>query len=253
MLDKIDTRALVLVVAVLVFLSIGAGFRVARYRKADAGDDAPFGIAEAAAFGLVALLLGFSYSLALSRFDARRAVTVREANAIGTTILRTELFDRSRAHDMKTYLRRYVDARIEFAEATNDAERREHAAQTSRSLQQQMWTLTMSAARLDEHSTMIPLFIVTLNETIDASAEQAAVLSAHIPDRVIAVLVAVIIIAAFLFGLGFGRTTYRGLIASVMFALMFGVVVETILDLDQPQEGVIRVPLDSLRALQRSF
>ncbi len=251
MLENIHSYSIALGVAVLCFLSIEAGFQFARFRKGSARSDAEFGIAQSAAFALVALLLGFSYSLALSRFDARREVTVHEANAIGTTILRVDLFDKPNATLMRGYLKRYVDARIDFAEAAVDAARRARAAQLSDSLQRQMWDLTMSTARRDEHSTMIPLFIATLNETIDVSTEQTAVLKAHIPDVVVAILVIVIIVASGMLGYGFGRATYRARIVSVIFAAMFGIVIGTILDLDRPQEGIIRVPLDSLRALQR--
>jgi len=253
MLEHVHSYVIALVVAVLCFLFIEAGFRSGRFRKASAHSDAEFGVAQAAAFGLVALLLGFSYSIALSRFDDRRAVTVREANAIGTTILRTDLFDKSTAIIMRGYLKRYIDARVDFAEADTDATRQARAAQLSDSLQRQMWDLAMSTSRRDEHSTMIPLFIATLNETIDISTEQTAVLNAHIPDLVIAVLVFVILVACSMLGYGFGRETFRALIASVVFSAMFGIVIGTILDLDRPQQGLVRIPLDSLRALQRSF
>lgn len=67
--------------------------------------------------GLLALLIGFTFSLALGRYDERRSLVLHEANALGTTWLRTDLLDTSDAKGVRTVLRRYIDARVDFANA----------------------------------------------------------------------------------------------------------------------------------------
>jgi len=111
----IETALIVLVL--IVAAGVGAFYVTRRLHRSTGRDDAPFGVILAAAFALVGLLLGFSFSLALSRYDARREVTVQEANAIGTTILRVHLLEPSIAAPMWSTLREYVQARIDFAAA----------------------------------------------------------------------------------------------------------------------------------------
>jgi len=92
MFDALDTRLLALIVGVLVFVAAELGFRAARRLPQGTGDPS-FDLVQAATFTIVGLLLGFSFSLALNRYDARRTAVLDEANAIGTTVLRSELLD----------------------------------------------------------------------------------------------------------------------------------------------------------------
>ncbi|HME80871.1 MAG TPA: hypothetical protein VKF82_02230 [Candidatus Eremiobacteraceae bacterium] len=245
-----DIRETSLIVLVLIVV-VGLGsYFVTRRMRASSADDAPFGVILAAAFALVGLLLGFSFSLALSRYDARRQVTVQEANAIGTTILRVHLLQPSIAVPMWSTLREYVQARIDFAAAGTQPGARDEPGRRSAALQSKMWSLAMSAAQRDPHSTMVPLFIQTLNAVIDLSAEQDAALSATIPDAVLVILICVVLIAAALLGANFGRVKEFDFPAFCFFAAMLAVVIATILDLDRPQGGFIKVPLTPLQNLQ---
>jgi hypothetical protein len=102
---------------------------------------------QAAAYTTLGLLLGFTFSLGLSRFDARRTVLVDEANATGTTYLRTDLLDARTASAMRGDLRLYLDERIDFALADADPAQRALVAARSSRLQRAMWTLAMGASR----------------------------------------------------------------------------------------------------------
>ncbi|MBV8082157.1 MAG: hypothetical protein JO293_01695 [Candidatus Eremiobacteraeota bacterium] len=233
----------------LLVLAAGAiTFFVARMVRGPGADDAPFGVIQAGAFGLIGLLLGFSFSLAVGRYDQRRAVTVKEANAIGTTALRVQLLEQPVEQQMWTVLREYAAARYDFASAV--AGQRDEPARRSTKLQEQMWALAMRAAHDDPRSTMTPLFIATLNDTIDVSAEQAAALNATIPAQVLNVLVLVMLLAASLLGAHFGRTGRFEIIPFTAFALMLALTYAVILDLDQPQRGFIKVPLDPLSSVK---
>lgn len=208
---------------------------------------------QAATYTMLGLLLGFSFSLGLSRYDARRAVLINEANAIGTTYLRTDLLDARTAAAMRANLRLYLDQRIDFALAAPDPAQRALVAARSSRLQRHMWALAIGAARRDPHSTMTPLFISSLNDTIDRSAEQEAVLDAHIPDIVIYALVLIMLIAASMLGYGFGLQGRRAVVSKVLLALTLALVIGLITDLDRSQRGLIRVNLAPLQALQHAF
>lgn len=251
MLDTSNIGLMSFAVAVAIMTAGVIGYLLAkRWWKSDP-DDAPFGVLQASAFGMVGLLLGFSFSLAVARFDQRRQVTVREANAIGTTVLRTDLLRPAVARQMRELLRQYVEARIEYAAAGVNVAQREQPRRRTDELQRRMWSLAVSESRSDPHSTMVALFVLTLNETIDSSSEQAAALSATIPPSVLWIVVIVVILASSLLGANFGRVGRFDWVAFALFALMFGLVIGMILDLDRPQGGLIKISLEPLQAVQK--
>ena len=106
---------LVLFVGLLLAREIGQHLR--ERRKAQAGEAQGDAFAMTSVLGLLALLLGFTFSIALSRYEARRELVVKEANAIGTTWLRMQMLDADERARMEALLRRYVDARIAFGSA----------------------------------------------------------------------------------------------------------------------------------------
>lgn len=242
-----------LIVAVLVVAINEGGFRFAQLDRSAHRIAGPSAVVQAAVFTLVGLLLGFSLSFALGRYDERRTVVVREANAIGTAFLRTALVDGKIASAMRTILRQYVAVRIDFARAAGDASERAVAAEKSRLLQERLWTLTTAVARADPRPTATLLFVPALNDMIDASAEEAATLDAHIPDILIIGLVAIILIAVGMMGYDFGRERRRGLVSQILFAVTIAIVIGLMLDLDRPQGGLIRVNLTPLQTVQQFF
>jgi hypothetical protein len=246
-----DARIIACVVAALFLIAGELGFQWGK-RGAASGHDQPLGTTLAAAFGVVGLLLAFSFSLSVTRFDLRRADLVDEANAIGTTILRTHLLDISTGAEMREQLKDYVEARVSVARAGADAAARAPASQRSAELQRAMWRLAMHAARQDRHSTMTPLFIQSLNETIDAAGRHDAALAAIIPIPIVAVLLIIVLVSGVLLGIDFGRKGRRSPVVQLLFAVMLGLVIGVILDMDRPQHGLIRIdvgPLEQLRSL----
>jgi hypothetical protein len=246
-LSNLPLTALSIFAAVL--LCIEAGYRFSVWRGVKERDE-PFGVVEGTAYSIVALLLGFSFSLAVSHYDARRLLVVKEANAIGTTILRSETLPAPQARAMRDLLRDYVDARIAFVMADRKPAEQAKVSERSDKLQAQMWAIAVAEADR-ERTPVFALFEATLNDTIDVSAEESAALSGNIPDAVIVAMFVVILATSLLSGYGFGGSG-RHAVASVLLALMIALVVAAILDLDSAQAGFIRVslqPLQDVRAL----
>jgi hypothetical protein len=228
-----------------------AGFRLGqRTASAPEGKD-PSWLLEASAFSLLALLVGFSFSMALGRYDARRGTFLREANAIATTFLRTQLLDPKTAATVRDDLRAYVEERLDFARADAAPEQRAAADRDSEALQRKIWSAAMRMARRDPHSTTVPLFVTAVNDTINLSVEERTVLTNHIPDVVIVWLLLIALIAAGMMGYGYGKERRHALVFKAVFAAMIALVFGLILDLDRPQRGMIRVNLASMQRVQQ--
>jgi hypothetical protein len=249
----VPTWAIMLGSALLIFASSEAGFRLSRTRGPAVDGKDPSVLLETTAFTLLALLLGFSFAMALGRYDGRRATLLREANAINTTFLRGDLLDAKTASAVRADLGAYVAQRLAFARADAQPEQRSIADAKSTEIQRDMWKLAAQAAGRDPRSTTIPLFVAALNDTINAGTEERAVLTNHIPDVVIVWLLLIALIASFMMGYGFGRQGAHAVLFKAIFAVMVALVFGLVLDLDRPQRGIIRVNLAPLQTVQRTM
>src|SRR5213076_595861 len=130
--------------ALLILAVIGSataiGYTVGRYlRKHEAKVREPFGVLQGALLGVVGLILAFGLSLAVGRYEDRRAATVDEANAIGTTYLRAQLIAEPARTRSLELLRRYTDLALQVTkEVPNSSKMRRTAAQED-VLQQRLW------------------------------------------------------------------------------------------------------------------
>jgi len=206
---------------------------------------------QAGILGLLALLLGFTFNMALQRFDNRSYAVIKEANAIGTSILRTKLLPEP--YDSITYklLQKYVDLRIEISsvDLTNINERRLINGKTD-IVQNQAWDLAIKAAEIDPRPVTTGYFISSLNDVIDARGERSAILQRHVPEVILFLLFIVFIIGGALMGYTSGLGLKRAYISTVMFTFLIVLVVFIIIDLDRPKRGLIKIKQDSLIELR---
>jgi len=237
-------------VGLVLFLVTELAWFVGRKRMGTS-HDTPFDIALGPAFTMVALLLGFVFSMALQRYDARVAAVQDEANAIRETFIMSGVLPDTAAAELRSRLRSYVEARLAFALADADPAGREQAARSSRELQREMVDIGVRASRQDPSSGNIPLVLSALNGMISASAGSAGALAQIIPPAVMVMLVLQGLIASALMGVRLGSRDQRGTLAGALLAGMLALIMGTVVDLDQPQRGFIRVSLEPLRVMQQ--
>jgi hypothetical protein len=251
-IDIVPLWGLFAFVTGLLGLVMEVGYRTGKWRHTHIpGErDQPVGAMVASTLGLVALVLGFSFSLAASRFDARRIAVLDEANAIGTTYLRASLLPPMVRDEVSGLLREYVDVRIAGVHNREPAQ----AIARSQELQNRMWAAASEAARQTPDSILAGIFLQSLNEMIDLHAKRVFVgLRSRIP---VVIWLGVIGLAC----LGSGSVGYQaGLSATrrspVMLGLVlaFSVVLLLIADLDRGQEGLLRVGQQAMVDVQNSM
>lgn len=200
--------------------------------------------------GLLALLLGFTFSMAVSRFDARKALVLEEANGIGTAALRAQLLPSPQAGDIRRLLVAYTSARLDFYAAGIDPGRLEAAnAQASR-IEDQLWAMAVAVAAEDPRSVPIGLFIDSLNEVIDVKEKRRVALDNHVPETVLLLLYVTSFAALVLVGYGCGLGGQRHFLLNALLACLFALVLTTILDIYRPRRGLVQVSQDSLTRLK---
>ncbi|HVO90400.1 MAG TPA: DUF4239 domain-containing protein [Casimicrobiaceae bacterium] len=203
---------------------------------------------EAAVFALLGLLIAFTFSGALSRFDARRAQAVDEANAIGTAYLRIDLLPSSAQQPLRDTLKSYVDARIATYRALPDIAASRAHLQRSQEIQSELWSRAVTAVHLPETrpGTNV-LLIPALNQMFDISSTRIAATQIHPPLVIYAMLVGLALASGLLAGYQTAGERGYDWLHKIGFAGVVAFTVYVILDLEYPRLGFIR--LDAIDAL----
>jgi hypothetical protein len=212
-----------------------------RVRHRADGLSEPFGALQAALLGLVALLLAFGLSLALSRYEDRRASIVTEANAIGTTWLRAQTLPEPIRSRSLGLLVRYTESAIDVADYRPGSDAELAAVSQEDGLQRRLWALAGQAMAAAPQANAPRLYMETLNEMIDMQTVRVAILNNRVPTGVLLLEIfgaalAVGLLAAYLVLSGRGILTVS--VASILVVLVLFVIA----DLDRPTRGEIQVP-----------
>lgn len=254
MIWRIHELTLFLSITALFLATMEAGFRLGRRFHREADDDkAHVGALQATALLLLALLLGFTFSMAVSRFDVRKTLLVDEANAIGTSILRSQFLPEPKRGEVLSLLRDYVDKRLEFYDAGIDPERLAAAARAAQQIEQRLWAVTVGATTQDTPSVSAGLFILSLNEMLDNNERRLAAMENHVPEAVIHLLLMVSTVALGFVAYGCGLSRRRHFLMNAVFAVLIALVITIILDIDRPRRGLVRVSQDSMIRLREGL
>lgn len=236
-----------LTIIVANYACIALGFAIRRRFALQPGgpDEKAFDVAQGAIFALAALILGFSFSFASARFDARRLLIVEEANAIGTTYLRASYLPAGAADRFRSILRDYTQARL--AAYAPDPVSSEAMERKSIAMQGALWSVVVAAARDNPRNVQLGLLTQTLNDTIDISTKQSAALRNHVPTAVLGLVLVVNFVSTILLGVHFVRMLQPQIFLALVFGLLFATVVTTVVDLDRPQHGLVRIDVRPLQ------
>jgi hypothetical protein len=232
--------ALLLFAVLLGATGVGAflGHRV-RHLSDDLKE--PFGILQAALLGLVGLLLAFGLSLAVSRYENRRANIVTEANAIGTTYLRAQTLAEPMRSASLSLLVGYTRTAVRLSDHVPGSAEARAAVAREGEAQRRLWGLAGQALEKAPNASAPRLYVEALNEMIDDETVRIASLGNRVPT---AVLVLEILGAAVALGLlaAYLAIVGRGVVAVVLASALVAFLLLVTADLDRPTRGLIRVP-----------
>jgi hypothetical protein len=252
LLDYIPLWGLLLIASGLLWLVMEIGYRFGKWRHAHHPDEReqPVGAMVASILGLIALVLGFTFSLAANRFDARRLVVLEEANAIGTCYLRARLLPEPERTEVARLLHEYVDVRIQGVQEGKP----EEAITRSEVLHEQLWNQAASAADKNDKSIMTGVFIQSLNNVIDVHAKRVLLgIRSRIPVVIWAGVFGLALLGTAAVGYQAALTTTRRSPAMLGLVLAFTILLWIITDLDRGQEGLLRISQRSMLDLQQTM
>ena len=231
----------------VIFGATGLGvFLGRRVRHLSDSLKEPFGVLQAALLGLVALLLAFGLSLAVTRYEDRRSNVVTGANAIGTTYLRAQTLPepvRSRSLDL---LVRYTRSAIRVSDEVPGSDAADAARAREERIERRLWRLAGDALDTAPIASAPRLYVETLNEMIDSETARVAALGNRVPT---AVLVLEVLGSALALGLlaAYLAIVGRGVLAVLLASALVAFLLLVTADLDRPTRGLIQVPDTVLR------
>lgn len=247
-----DYPLLTFLVAVVVLgLSawFGAGLLRGR-RPLEGGVLEDFRVVQGAMLTLLALIIGFTFSMAISRYDQRKNLEEEEANAIGTEYVRADLLPAADAAKTRALLRRYADERILFYTTRDFQEVQRINARTTQ-LQNELWAAIVPAATASPTPVMA-LVVSGMNDVLNSQGYTQAAWWNRIPPAAWTLMV--LIAAGCCVSVGYGS---RGLKDERLLLLAVPLIVATslffIADIDSPRAGVIRVIPQNLLSLVDSL
>ncbi|KIN63695.1 hypothetical protein Z946_2568 [Sulfitobacter noctilucicola] len=203
--------------------------------------------------GLLALLLGFTFSISLSRHDARSTSVVAEANAIGTAWLRLDFLEGASKTQAKVALLKYTRLRVEAGKLSAD-QHRERALYTTNAEAAfaDVWSLAATNAR-DPGGPVAVSLTNALNDMIDALASRNAALDRHVPEIVLIMLFVTFILSGAMLGFSAGGNGSKPATPVYLMLTLIVVLVFLIVDLDRPRRGIIEVDQSPMQNLLTSF
>lgn len=242
----------------LLLFGITAGFTIAgfvggRYLRAHSATlREPFGVLQAALLGVVGLVLAFGLSLAVGRYEARRAASVAEANAIGTTYLRAQLLAEPVRSRSLTLLRRYTDQVIAVSGEVPGSSGMTRTTATEGELQRRLWRLAGQAIAAAPVASAPRLYVDSLNSTIDLQSARLSALNNRVPGAVLGLEVIGAAVALGLLSLHISLLG-RGLVPMLAAAALVTMLLLVTFDLDRPTRGLIKVPATPLQSVRASM
>ncbi|WP_339669899.1 hypothetical protein [Dasania marina] len=251
-----NSIVITLILFALIILFNELSFRTGKFIQHKTNDELKSltGSVQASILGLLALLLGFTFSMAMQRFDNRNLALIDEVNAIGTVALRVHLLEQQYHRDTYQKLDEYIDLRIVLGKTDlSETATRKQYNNTLTKLQYELWTLATQAASSDPRPTTTGAYINALNAMFDAQSKRNALLQMHVPEVVLLLLFIVFIASLGIMGYSSGLSNKRLAIPTVLIAFLISMIVFIIIDLDRPKRGLIQVNQQIMQELKESM
>jgi hypothetical protein len=231
-----------LFIGMLILLESGRRIGLFRFKNDPEGSQKGVSAVEGAVFGLLGLFIAFTFAGAVERWDTRRILITEEANAIGTAFLRVDLLPANVQPEMKDLFRKYLDIRIETYKNVENIAKVKSDLDSAAAVQNKIWSLAITSSGSPGAATdAAKLLLPALNAMIDITTTRVVATQTHPPAIIFYLLYLMSLLSALLAGYGMSASKTRNFLHMVVFAAIVSITVYTILDIEYPRKGIIRI------------
>jgi len=226
----------------LIFVNwLGYRFKNTHIRKFPGIEHVGIGPTEGSLLGLTALLLSFTFGMSSSKFESRRQMIVTEANTIGTTILRCDVYPEDSVRNLlRAELKNYLETRINYYLAGYDEEKIKPTLEQADSISKRLWKQVAFFSHDLNNRVASNQMIPSLNEMIDIIETREAARNAKVPGMIMIILCTLILVSAFLSGYG-SKSLERNKVLVTAFAFITTLALYLVVDLDKPRQGFVNL------------
>jgi hypothetical protein len=245
--------SLALLILTVIASITAAGVALGRFlRERSEALREPIGALQGALLGVVGLILAFGLTLALGRYEDRRAAVIAEANAIGTTYLRAQLLAEPVRGRSLVLLHDYARLALRLSSEVPASPAMLHTVAAERNIQRQLWGLAGQALDAAPVANAPRLYVESLNDMIDQLTVRVGALVNRVPGAVLAVELFGAGAALGLLGL-YLSVLGRGWQPMVLAAALVTMLLLVTFDLDRPIRGLISIPSTPYQSLVASM
>jgi hypothetical protein len=227
-------------VAIVAGLELGRRIGLARLADDPEGARTGTGAVDGAIYGLLGLLMAFTFSGAANRFEERRRLIREEANAIGTAYLRLDLLPAEAQGPLKERFRQYLDARLSAYRKLPDVAAARAEQDRAAQVQREIWRDVVAALALPGAPAAMAV-LPPINEMFDVATTRLVAMQSHPPSVIFVMLGSTAVLAALLAGYGMAGRKSRRVLHPFVFAVVMAFSIYVILDLEYPRLGLIRI------------
>jgi hypothetical protein len=225
-----------------IFCCMRLGWKIGRKRLLAHGEDSNIGLGavDGAVFGLMGLLIAFTFTGAASRFDTRRSLITEHTNAIGTAWLRLDILAEPEEEKARDGFRRYVDTLFETTHSAGNPKQVTENLNQLAVIQDEIWATLMVAIKNDKTiptQTILP----PVNEMFDLSTSRLMASQQHPPLAVYIMLTVMVLVSAILAGYGMAKSERQSMPHLIGFAAIMSLSVYLTLDIEYPRIGLVRM------------
>jgi hypothetical protein len=207
-----------------------------------------FDVIRTASLTLLGLIIAFTFSMAVTRYDQRKNYEEEEANAIGTEYARFDLVPADDAAALRAKMRQYLDERIAFYLARDEI-KVGNVDEATAKLQAELWSSMVAVTAKQPQNAVTALLVSGMNDVLNSQGYTQAAWWNRIPAAAWALMALIAICCNLLLGYGEHRTSWFALVFPVIVSVAFFLIA----DIDNPRAGIIRVPPQNLMTASKAM
>jgi hypothetical protein len=237
------------VTLLILILAVELGYRIGLKSNVEMTSPmkAQISTIQTAILTIFTFLLGFTFAMALTRFDNRKQMVVKESNAIGTAVLRSKLLPENQRIIMNELFRQYVNVEFSLTSRANiPIQEKKELNREAKKLQTRMWDEAFAATESNPLSVPAGLFATSINTLIDVKTERDIAISNHVPEVVLLGLLLFAALAIGILGYGNGLAATHARYPAIILCLVITLSFVLIIDLDRPNRGLTKVSQESM-------
>jgi len=246
-LNDLDALYISIILFFLMLTFIWAGYKIGLKKTKNDNKNSEI---SSSLLGLLALILGFTFAMAGSRYENRKNNLIDEANCIGTAILRSDIYPDSLKNEFKKDFETYVNSRKDYYLLENDEEKLNNSLKQSAVVSGKLWNRAAFYAKDKDYFIQSNMMLPALNAMFDSASKSNMVLNSKVPETIVYLMLAFSIIISFFIGYNSGLEKKINTKFITGFCFLICIVIFITLDLDRPRRGLIKLDTE-IRLMQK--